>query len=80
MTDVRAPKISVKIYATKFQDMIGSSVATPDIGGEATLAGPHKLEDFGYDAANLRPPDGDKLVAANKKTLRCISTLPCLIE
>ena len=80
MTDVRAPKISINLYTTKFQDMIGSSAATPDTGAEATLAGPHILEELGFDAANLRTPDGDKLLAANKKTLHCIGTLPCLIE
>ena len=54
--------------------MIRSSAAIPNAGTEATLAEPHIIEELGFDAANSRTLDGDKLLAANKKTLHCIGT------
>ena len=79
-TAMSAPKISVGLYSTKFYDLIGYHEATPDTGAEATLAGIDIINALGFPIENLAPPSTDNLIAADKQSLTCIGTLPCIIE
>ena len=75
-----SPQVSVTLFTNDGERSLGTHVATPDTGADATVIGRQQFLALGLSLADLQPPLHDEVVVANGETLPCLGTYPLQIR
>ena len=70
-----APKAVVTFRTADGKSYFGNYSVLPDTGADASIAGTDFLSYLNYPRDFLEPPPKERIVAANKKPMKCIGTM-----